>query len=94
MLNWRVLYVKVIVGAFKQEKILIGAFSVIVKSSPIRWFVSSSTPRDSSADHCGCQHLVSRGGRVSCDKIPGQHVPTNVLEFLIFFGINRNTNEN
>ena len=54
------------------------------------------TPRDraSSAEHCGCQHLVSHGGRVSSDNIPGQHVPTNVLEFLIFFGINRNTNEN
>ena len=52
------------------------------------------TPRTSSAEHCGCQHLVSHGGRVSSDKIPGQHVPTNVLEFLIFFGINRNTNEN
>ena len=52
------------------------------------------TPRTSSAEHCGCQHLVSHGGGVSSDKIPGQHVPTNVLEFLIFFGINRNTNEN
>ena len=49
--------------------------------------------RTSSTEHCGCQHLVSHGGRVSSDKIPGQHVPTNVLEFLIFFGINRNTNE-
>ena len=54
----------------------------------------TSRARTSSADHCGCQHLVSHVGGVSSDKIPGQHVPTNVLEFLIFFGITRNTNEN
>ena len=51
------------------------------------------TTRTSSTEHCGCQHLVRHGGRVSCDKIPGQHVPTNVLEFLIFFGTNNKTNE-
>ena len=41
---YRVLNVKALVGAFNQEKALVGAFSVIVKSSDIRiTFVSSTS---------------------------------------------------
>ena len=62
-----------LVGAFNQEKTLVGAFSVIVKLR--RWFVCSSNKDESFNGGCEddlfCLLLATPRAELNCEKKPG-----------------------